>query len=101
MIPRRHKRPGWRGFTTVELLVVILIIAILTGLIASAVFVFIGGQAHKNTETMLRKLHDGVQQQWSEASKQFRSPDASSPPAYVLQNLAGGDPGRAQVIWMK
>src|SRR5438445_786596 len=60
MIPRRQKRPGWRGFTTVELLVVILIIAILTGLIASAVFVFIGGQAHKNTETMRLKLHKGM-----------------------------------------
>jgi len=84
----------------VELLVVILILAVLTGLIASAVFVVIGGQAQKNTETMLRKLHDGVQQQWSEASKEFRSPEKSAPSPYVLQ-LAGGDPARAQVIWMK
>src|SRR5438874_2608219 len=100
MIPRRQKRPGRRGFTMVELLVVILIIAVLTGLIASAVFVVIGGQAQKNTETMLRKLHDGVQQQWSEACKEFRSPDTSSLPPYVLQ-LAGQDPARAQVIWLK
>src|SRR5262249_11316439 len=55
--------------------------------------------SQKNTETMLRKLHDGTQQQWSEACKQFRTGQA--PGSAVT--LAGVDPTgkRAQVIWLK
>src|SRR6266536_1343213 len=101
MISRRQMRPGRRGFTLAELLVVVLIISVLAGLIAGAVFKFLGLQPQKNTETMLRKLHDGVQQQWSEASKQFRDQSQSQIPLYVQQTLAGGDTARAQVIWLK
>ncbi|MBI1913633.1 MAG: prepilin-type N-terminal cleavage/methylation domain-containing protein [Planctomycetes bacterium] len=102
MIPRMQKRPGQRGFTTLELLVVLLIISVLVGLVAVAVFPLISGQSQKNTETLLRKLHEGVQQQWSEASKQYRNLDSSSLLYnYVLPNLAGGDPARAQVICLK
>jgi len=84
----------------VELLIVVLIIAVLLGMVAGAVFRIIGGQSERNTGTMLHKLHDGVLQQWSEASKQYRSPE-NRPPDYVVQTLAGGDPTRGQVIWMK
>jgi prepilin-type N-terminal cleavage/methylation domain-containing protein len=97
MISRTRKRPGRPGFTLAELLVVVLILAVLVSLITAAVFRFIGGQSERNTETMLHKLHDGVQQQWSEASKEIK---LSTPPLSV-QGLAGGDMALAQVIWLK
>jgi prepilin-type N-terminal cleavage/methylation domain-containing protein len=99
---QRHQQTqdGRRGFTLIELLVVLAIIAILVGLVSAAVMGLIGAQSRKNTESLLGKLHDGVQQQWSEASKTFRNPTASPPPTSVV-TLAGGDTARAQVIWMK
>jgi len=100
MIQQQRTRKGRRGFTLVELLVVIAIIAILVGLVSVAVMGYISGQARKNTESLLGKLHDGVRQQWSEAAKKFRMPTASPVPSSVL-TLAGGDTARAQVIWMK
>jgi prepilin-type N-terminal cleavage/methylation domain-containing protein len=102
MIQQQQTRAGRRGFTLIELLVVLAIIAILVGLVSAAVMGLIGAQSRKNTESLLGKLHDGVQQQWSEASKTFRDPRTSPPlPQYVLTTLAGGDTSRAQVIWMK
>jgi len=100
MIQQQRTRDGRRGFTLIELLVVLAIIAILVSLVSAAVMGLIGAQARKNTESLLGKLHDGVRQQWSEASKTFRSSTASPPPSSVVQ-LAGGDTARAQVIWMK
>src|SRR5262245_24763239 len=99
MIHRTQNRDRHGGFTLIEILVVLAILGILVGLLAVAIFGLIGGQSQKNTETMLRKLHDGTQQQWSEACKQFRTGQA--PPSAVT--LAGVDPTgkRTQIIWMK
>jgi len=96
VLARPPQRRG--GFTLVELLIVMTIIAVLTGLVVAAVFGFIDTQSKQNTTLLLQKCHDTLTQRWSETSKDFRG--TSSPPPSVF-NLAGQDPERAKVVWMK
>src|SRR5438270_662069 len=93
----RTSRRRRGGFTVVELLIVVAIIAILVGLVAVAVFRVIGTRTQKNTETLLRKLDQALEQQWGEVAKAARK---ETPPPSVLA-LANGDRNRAQIIWIK
>jgi prepilin-type N-terminal cleavage/methylation domain-containing protein len=104
-----RRRPRRAAFTLVELLVVIAIIAVLISLSAAAVLRVLGVQQSSNTKTVLTTLESRLQKQWSAASERFRKePLPPKDPVLagvynnvVLPNLAGGDPQRARVIWVK
>lgn len=96
MVQRTHERRRG-GFTLIELLVVVAIIAILASLTAVAVFGFLGGQSKKNTNLVLQKTDNALQQQWSEVAQAAKN---DTIPVSVTA-LAGGDTERARVIWMK
>jgi prepilin-type N-terminal cleavage/methylation domain-containing protein len=86
-----------RGFTLVELLVVIAIIAVLGALAAYAVLVMLGRQQGRNTESTIKTLNKLLQARWSSVIAEARK-EAPSPQVLAL---AGADRERAQVIWVK
>ena len=85
------------GFTLVEVLVVIAIIAILVSLTAAAVFQVIVGQGRSNTETNMKRVYKQLDDQ---VKTVLSKADTEDIPANVV-SMAGGDPGRAKVIWRK
>jgi prepilin-type N-terminal cleavage/methylation domain-containing protein len=110
-MPRTTKRSARRaGFTMVEMLVVITIIAILISLTAAGALKLIGTQQTFNTKTELTRLDAELQRAYRSAADKFRKePIPTSGPmnaAYYTSGTgvlarAGGDPARAQVIWTK
>jgi prepilin-type N-terminal cleavage/methylation domain-containing protein len=94
---RRTVQPCRAAFTLVELLVVIAIIAILMGLIGAAYFWFVSGQGVKNTQARIQGIDEIFQKHWNKVVNDAKK-ETPSPGVY---SLAGGDPGRAQVIWVK
>ena len=60
------------GFTLVELLTVVAIIAVLVSLVASATFQVIGVQQKRTTETTIKKVADALDQQWQAVVDQAR-----------------------------
>lgn len=109
-------RCGRRGFTLVEMLVVLAIMGILVALIASATFQVIGQQRVSNTETLLKKLDAVLQRQWQvvvdQAQKEkipepFLTGFVTDPMGNRVQNyigllgMAGGNEKRARIIWIK
>jgi prepilin-type N-terminal cleavage/methylation domain-containing protein len=86
-----------RGFTLIEMLVVIAIIAVLASLASVAAFMMIGRRQASNTQATIRVVNKMMQNRWSavaaSAKKESPSPAALS--------MAGGNPQRAQVIWIK
>ena len=92
-----------RGFTLVELLVTILLIAILAALTTGAVFRVLAGEKNRATESTLSKIETGLNRKWSavlddarDDMRQNRLPTAT---AAALLAAAGNDKDRAEVIW--
>jgi prepilin-type N-terminal cleavage/methylation domain-containing protein len=95
-----------RGFTLVELLVVVAIIFILMGLTAGAVLRYHDIQQKRNTEWLLGKLDSILTQQRNALITQAK--DEGVPPAIwnQLLQMAGGNTDsqagpRARVLWIK
>lgn len=99
----RSECRDWRGgFTLIELLVVLGIIAILISLSASAIMRFTGVQEASNTKTTLNKLWPVLRQRWTqEAERYYREPTIPSGYVSYVQNIAGTDPGRMRVVYVK
>src|SRR5436305_14431005 len=98
MIQRTSPTRRSGGFSLVELLVVIAIIDVLVSLTAAAVMQFLGSQSKKNTNLVLQKAGNALQQQWSEV---IQSAKKEAPPPSVLALAGGpGNDARASVIWV-
>ncbi len=85
------------GFTLVELLVVISIIAILSALTAGAVFKVIGVQRSNNTQLTIKSASSLLEKQWAYV---IVAAKAEVIPPHVM-GIADNDPTRARVIWIK
>src|SRR5437763_1263022 len=85
------------GFSLVEILVVIAIIAVLVGLLAVAVAPWFGSQQLRNTKALLKKLDREVAEAYNEAARTFRS--STVPPA--IMTTFGCNDATARAIWIK
>jgi prepilin-type N-terminal cleavage/methylation domain-containing protein len=107
-MPRTTKRSARRaGFTMIEMLVVVTIIAILLSLTTAAVLKLIPAQQSFNTKTALTRFDSDLQRAYRAAADKFRHepiPNQGSAlyNAYqIVYSTAGNDHARAQVIWTK
>lgn len=89
--------PARAGFTLVEMLVVILILAVLAGLTGAGIMNWIDSSRRSATETTIASVHKALMQQMQAVR---RKAETEPIPASVL-SLAGGDNARARVIWIK
>jgi prepilin-type N-terminal cleavage/methylation domain-containing protein len=85
-----------RGFTLVELLVVISIIAVLMGLAAGTYFLVMTGTQASRTEDAMRIIDKSLHEHWNKVVEEAKK-DTVSP---AVLGLAGGDMERAKVIWI-
>ncbi len=85
------------GFTLIEVLVVIAIIAILLSLVAAAVFRAIGSQQVNNTRNTMMGVNKKLEEQ---VKAVIAKADRETIPQSVI-TLAGGDQHRARLIWKK
>jgi prepilin-type N-terminal cleavage/methylation domain-containing protein len=96
------------GFTLLELIIVITIIAVLAALTTGVAMRFFGIQQQRNSEVTVTKANEAFKRQWDQVisdAMNESAPATTSPdyPAYsfVLSSIAGGDAARARVIWVK
>jgi prepilin-type N-terminal cleavage/methylation domain-containing protein len=92
----RATRPR-AGFTLVEMLVVVLILAVLAGLTGAGIMNWIDSSRRGATETTIASVHKTLMQQMQAVRKKAETEPV---PASVL-SLAEGDHARARVIWTK
>jgi prepilin-type N-terminal cleavage/methylation domain-containing protein len=86
------------GFTLVEILVALAVIAILMGLIGAGIFAVIGVQRRSATVNTMRGINKILIRQ---VKAVLDKADKEPIPNNVLVNLAGGDDKLARVIWKK
>ncbi len=97
MRTRHHTRPAARGgFTLVELLVVISLIAILLALSAGAFFRIQSSQNVSVAEATLSKLHSLMDTKWKITLDDARK---TAPKDAVTLGVFGSDQERVQVAW--
>lgn len=91
------------GFTLIELIVVLSIILILTGLVAGGIYKVVESQKVAATEGMLIKIDNALETQWRRVVKQ-----ASDTPiqtiesrAPLLATLGNNSPQVVRVLWVK
>lgn len=83
-----------RGFTLVELLVVVALLAVLAAISAGAFFRVQAAERVRATEATLSKLQTGINRKWSAVLDTAKD----TIPAEIV-TFAGGDKDRARVIW--
>jgi prepilin-type N-terminal cleavage/methylation domain-containing protein len=94
-----QRGPRRSGFTLVELMVVIAIIAVIASLAASGIMQTINGQRKANTETTIQMINKSLDQQWNAVIAQAKKEEV---PADILTMAGGaGHEDRARVIWIK
>jgi prepilin-type N-terminal cleavage/methylation domain-containing protein len=97
---------GRRGFTLLELLVVVSILTVLAALSAAAALKFLGVQQGANTKTALVKLQSALDAQWAAVTQRAKDepiPDGVRAKADFLA-MAGNDlhaTARARVLYVK
>jgi prepilin-type N-terminal cleavage/methylation domain-containing protein len=114
MIQRLHRSIGTSslqpkvrsrsGFTLVELLVVMGVIAILMSLTAAGVMAWMNGQARNNTMAKIRGLHSTLMQHWNaviDDAKKERLWQNDSIDQSNLISAADGDNERARILLIK
>src|SRR5436309_1340305 len=95
--PLRTRQFARRGFSLVELLVVVVIVGLVLSITAAATMRVLGRQKSSNTETLISMVYRTFSEQWRAVVEQAKKETVPSPVA----DLAGGDARRAQVIWIK
>ena len=88
-----------RGFTLIEMLVVIAIIAILAGMAAWAVYAMVGGQERRNTESTIKVVNKVLQAHWAAVIAEAEKDDVTDFP--TIMSAANNDVQRAKVILKK
>jgi prepilin-type N-terminal cleavage/methylation domain-containing protein len=91
-----------RGFTLIEILVVLALVAVLTALAAGAFIKVMGSQQTSRSEDGIRKIDKNLRDQWNfvktNADKEFDSLDPTSS-LQAIYALANNDIDRARVLW--
>jgi prepilin-type N-terminal cleavage/methylation domain-containing protein len=83
-----------RGFTLIELMVVIALIAVIAALAAGTFFRIQAGENQRATESTLNKLHSLLDGKWKAVLDDAKK---GAPAEYV--SIAGGDRDRAIALW--
>jgi prepilin-type N-terminal cleavage/methylation domain-containing protein len=85
------------GFTMVELMVVIAIVGVLVALGVGAGYRVLSGMRISATENAMRTIQKVLNEQWEQVIKDANNEE----PTPLVKNMAGGDPARARVLWIK